>query len=187
LQPTVDGSHLSDSDLENFFTLMVAAGNDTTRYSMTAAMKALTERPAVREALTNDMSALPVAVEEMLRWGSVTMHFRRTATQDVTLRGKMIKKGDKVVIWFVSANYDEDQFPDPYHFDVSRTPNDHVTFGFQSPHLCIGAPLARLEMRVLYEEMLPHIKEVGFAGKQERLRSNFISGIKSLPLEISWR
>jgi len=187
LQPMVDGEYLRDSELSNFFTLMVAAGNDTTRYSMSAAMKALVERPALRRLLVAEPERMPDAVEEMLRWGSVTMHFRRTAVADAELGGRLIKAGDKVVIWFVSANYDGDQFDDPYRFDAERRPNNHVTFGLHSPHLCLGAHLARLELRVLFEELLPRIEDVDFAGPEERLRSNFIGGIKRLPLAVSWR
>jgi cytochrome P450 len=187
LQPMADGERLTDNDLKNFFTLMVAAGNDTTRYTMTAGMKALVERPAMRELLADEPARIELAVEEILRWASVTMHFRRTAVADTELRGRTIKAGDKVVIWFVSANYDDAQFPDPYRFDIARTPNDHVTFGRHSPHLCLGAQLARLELKVLFEELLPRIADVSVAGPVERLRSNFISGIKHLPLEVSWR
>lgn len=187
LAPMPDGEHLTDAELANFFCLLVAAGNDTTRYSMAASMKALVERPDVRIALAEEPGRLDVAVEEMLRWASVTMHFRRTATQDLELAGRHIHAGDKVLLWFVAANYDPEQFPQPYHFDPDRKPNDHVTFGLKSPHLCLGAHLARMELRVLYEELLPRIDDVQIAGPVERLRSNFIAGIKRLPLEISWR
>jgi cytochrome P450 len=187
LQPMADGERLADHDLKNFFTLMVAAGNDTTRYTMTAGMKALVERPAARELLAREPARIELAIEEILRWASVTMHFRRTATVDTELRGRAIKAGDKVVIWFVSANYDGEQFADPYRFDIARTPNDHVTFGRHSPHLCLGAQLARLELKVLFEELLPRIADVAVAGPVDRLRSNFIAGIKHLPLEVTWR
>jgi cytochrome P450 len=125
------------------------------------------------------------AVEEILRWGTVTMHFRRTATTDVTLGERSIKRGDKVVIWFVSADYDDRQFPDPYRFDIHRTPNEHVAFGRMSPHLCLGAQLARMELKVVLEELLPKIADARFDGPVERLRSNFISGIKRLPIAVT--
>ncbi len=187
LAPMPNGEHLSEAELGNFFCLLVAAGNDTTRYSMAASMKALVERPALLSALAEEPGRLDVAVDEMLRWTSVTMHFRRTAAQDTELGGKQIRAGDKVVLWFVAANYDPEQFPDPYHFDAERRPNDHVTFGLKTPHLCLGAHLARMELRVLFEELLPRIDSAAFAGPTERLRSNFIAGIKHLPLEISWK
>jgi hypothetical protein len=187
LQPTVDGDLLDDDQLKNFFTLMVAAGNDTTRYSMAAGLKALAERPALLTTLQEDPAAIRTTVDEMLRWSSTTMHFRRTATQDTELRGTNIRAGDKVVVWYVSADFDDEQFSDPFHFDALRSPNDHVAFGLHSPHLCLGAHLARLEMRVLFEELVPMLRSIEVAEPPERLRSNFISGLKRLEVGASWR
>jgi len=187
LQPTVDGDLLDDDQLKNFFTLMVAAGNDTTRYSMAAGLKALAERPSLLAELRDDPSRLKVAIDEMLRWSSTTMHFRRTATEDVELRGTTIRAGDKVVVWYVSADFDAAQFEDPFHFNAARDPNEHVAFGLHSPHLCLGQHLARLEMRVLFEELLPMIETVEVVGTPERLRSNFISGFKRLEVAAGWR
>ncbi len=188
LQPSADGESLDDLALKNFFTLMVAAGNDTTRYSMAAGMQALMERPDLLRAIPMmTLEERKALVDEMLRWSSVTMHFRRTATEDLELGGRAIAKGDKVVIWFASANYDEAHWGDPLDFRAERAPNDHVAFGLQSPHLCLGAHLARLEMRVLFEEIAARWDAVEPAGQPERLRSNFISGIKSLPVEVAWR
>ena len=191
LAPTIDGEHLTELQFKNLFVLMVSAGNDTTRYTMAAAIKALAERPEqfaeLRQAcIDGDSDLVDSAVEEALRWSSVTMHFRRTATQDLELCGQPIRKGDKVVIWFASANYDERQFPDPYRFDIHRTPNDHVAFNLRSPHLCLGAQLARLELKVLFEELLPRITAVALDGPIERLRSNFICGMKRLPVRMTW-
>ena len=151
---------LTDHEFNNFFTLLVAAGNDTTRYTMTAGIKALVERPdqlaEFRDAVARgDGDLMTSAVEEILRWGSVTMHFRRTATADTTLGGRCIRAGDKVLIWFVSADYDDAAFGDPFTFDIRRSPNPHFAFGLMSPHLCLGAQLARLEIKVLFEELLP--------------------------------
>jgi cytochrome P450 len=126
------------------------------------------------------------AVEEILRWGTVTMHFRRTATRDVEMHDKQIAAGDKVVIWFMGADYDERQFPDPYRFDIHRTPNDHCAFGRLSPHLCLGAHLARLEIRVLLDELLPRLADIRITGEMPILRSNFIAGIKKIPVTVSW-
>ena len=187
LEPTVDGESLDDLALKNFFTLMVAAGNDTTRYSITHALTELAERQELWNAIpTMDSAEKKTFVDEMLRRSSVTMHFRRTATQDTELGGKQLKKGDKVVMWFISANYDENHWGDPYEFDSLRSPNQHVAFGLQSPHLCLGAHLARLEMRVIFEEMAKRWTKVEVVGKPERFRSNFISGIKYLPVKVTW-
>jgi hypothetical protein len=186
LMPKRDGEPLSEHQFKNFFALMVAAGNDTTRYTTVAGLHALLEHPDQLAELRDNPALIPTAVEEMLRWGSVTMHFRRTATQDTELAGKPIKAGDKVVIWFVSADFDERQFPDPYRFDIKRQPNDHMAFGLKSPHKCIGEHLARVEIKVLFEELLPRLADVHLNGPVERLRSNFITGIKHLPLKVSW-
>jgi cytochrome P450 len=186
LRPKRDGEPLSEHEFKNFFTLLVAAGNDTTRYSMAAGMHALIENPEQLAELRENPALLDTATEEILRWGSVTMHFRRTALSDAELAGKKIKAGDKVLIWFISGDYDEREFPDPYHFDIRRTPNDHLAFGLKSPHKCIGEHLARVEIRVLLEELLPQLAGVRINGAVARLRSNFISGIKHLPLKVSW-
>ena len=186
LAPMVDGDHLTDQEFDNFFTLLVAAGNDTTRYTMAQGMLALIEHPDQLGALRDGTADVDVAVEEILRWGTVTMHFRRTATHHVDLAGRTIRAGDKVVMWFISADFDDHQFADPYTFDVGRRPNDHVAFGRLSPHLCLGAQLARMELKVLYEELLPALADIRRAGPIERLRSNFISGIKRLPVEVAW-
>ncbi len=186
LQPKRDGEHLTDHEFQNFFTLLVAAGNDTTRYSMAAGLLALIEHPEQLAELRDDPSLLASATEEILRWGTVTMHFRRTATTDTDLAGKAIKAGDKVLLWFISGDYDERQFPDPFRFDIKRSPNEHLAFGLKSPHKCIGEHLARVEIRVLLAELLPRLAKIEIHGKVERLRSNFISGIKHLPLKLSW-
>ncbi len=187
LEPTVDGDSLDDLALKNFFTLMVAAGNDTTRYSITHALTKLIERPDIWAAIPSmELSEGKSLVDEMLRSSSVTMHFRRTVMQDAELGGKQVKKGDKVVMWFISANYDENHWDNPYDFDPTRSPNQHVAFGLQSPHLCLGAHLARLEMRVIFEEMASRWSKVEINGKPERFRSNFISGIKYLPIKVTW-
>ena len=186
LQPKRDGEPLSEHEFKNFFTLLVAAGNDTTRYTMAAGMLALIEQPEQMAELRDNPALMPTAVEEILRWGTVTMHFRRTATEDTELAGQRIKAGDKVVIWFISADYDERQFPEPYRFDIKRTPNEHVAFGLKSPHKCLGEHLARVEIKVLFEELLPRLADIRLNGPVERLRSNFIAGIKHLPLQVSW-
>jgi cytochrome P450 len=186
LRPKRDGVPLTDHEFKNFFTLLVAAGNDTTRYTMAAGMLALIENPEQLAELRERPELLPSAVEEILRWGTVTMHFRRTASVDTELGGRAIRAGDKVLIWYISADYDERQFPDPYRFDIRRSPNEHVAFGLKSPHKCLGEHLARVEIRALFEALLPRLADLRLAGRPERLRSNFISGIKRLPLRAAW-
>ena len=187
LAPTMDGEPLTDLEFNNFFTLMVAAGNDTTRYSMAAGLLALLDHPDQLERLQEHPELMGSAVEEILRWSSVTMHFRRTATHDVELHGRTIKAGDKVVLWWISGDFDEAQFPEPFRFDIARDPNEHLAFGRGGPHRCIGEWLARLEMRVTMQQLLPRLASARVAGPVERLRSNFISGIKHLPVEVTLR
>ncbi len=186
LEPMPDGSSLSEHEFNNFFTLLVAAGNDTTRYTLASGMHALAERPLDIERLQAHPGLIPAATEEILRWGSVTTHFRRTATVDTMIGNTAIRKGDKVVMWFASANFDERKFPQPFHFNIARSPNDHAAFGWMSPHLCLGAPLARMEIRVLLEELLPRIRSIRQSGHVTRLRSNFIAGMKTLPVTVEW-
>jgi len=186
LQPKRDGDFLKDDEFQNFFTLLVAAGNDTTRYTKAAGMLALIEHPEQLAELRDHPELLPSATEEILRWGTVTMHFRRTAMANTELAGKSIKAGSKVLLWFISGDYDERQFPDPFRFDIKRSPNEHMAFGLKSPHKCIGEHLARVEIRVLLAELLPRLASVKVNGPIERLRSNFISGIKHLPLKLTW-
>ena len=190
LAPTIDGDRLTEREFKNFFVLLVSAGNDTTRYTMAAGMQALIEHPDQMEELRDSVvrgetDLIESAVEEVLRWGTVTMHFRRTATTDVEMHDRVIRRGDKVVIWFNSADFDARQFADPYTFDIHRSPNEHVAFGRMSPHLCLGAQLARMELKVVFEELLPRISDARFNGPIERLRSNFISGIKRLPISVT--
>jgi cytochrome P450 len=183
----VEGDRLSTRDFDNFFVLLVVAGNETTRNGISHGMQALMDNPDQMRLLQDDPSLIPSAVEEMLRWGSPTIMFRRTATRDTELRGVRIAEGDKVVVWFASADYDEEVFADPFRFDVRRSPNRHFAFGAGGPHFCLGAPLARLEMRVMFEELLPRIVAVESAGEVSRLRSNFINGIKHMPIRVVGR
>jgi cytochrome P450 len=189
LAPTIDGDRLTEREFKNFFVLLVGAGNDTTRYTITAGIKALIEQPdqldELRDAIgRGDDALVDSAVEEIIRWGTVTMHFRRTATRDTDLGGRPIRAGDKVVIWFVSADYDDAAFADPFVFDIHRDPNPHVPFGLMSPHLCLGAQLARMEIKILFQELLPRLADARIVGPIERLRSNFIAGVKRLPVEF---
>jgi cytochrome P450 len=188
LEPNAEGESLDDLALKNFFTLMVAAGNDTTRYTMTGGLLALIERPEIFDAIpAMNLEERKLLVEEMLRWTTVTMHFRRTLTQDIELRGKSLKAGDKVVLWYASANYDDDHFDSPEEFRPDRSPNDHMAFGLHSPHLCLGAHLARLEIRVLFEEIAARWRHVELVSEPEHLRSNFITGMKQLMIRVDPR
>jgi cytochrome P450 len=184
LRSEVDGDRLSEPELDLFLLLLAVAGNETTRNLISSAMLALVEHPDERRLLVDDPSLVPAAVEEFLRWGTPVLHFRRTATTDTEIGGHAVAEGDKVVIWYVSANRDEAVFEDPHRFDVRRSPNDHVTFGGGGPHFCLGAHLARMEVRVLFEELLPRLPDVELAGPVERLRSYFVNGIRSMPVSF---
>jgi cholest-4-en-3-one 26-monooxygenase len=184
MQAEVDGSKLSLTDFNSFFMLLLVAGNETTRNLVSGGMLALIEHPEERARLLADPSLLDTAVEEMLRWVTPVNQFRRTATRDVELGGQQIKEGDKVVLFYASANRDETKFVDPQRFDVGRTPNEHLAFGI-GPHFCLGANLARLEIRVMFEELLRRLPDIELAGPVERLRSNFINGIKRMPIRFT--
>ncbi|OXM70979.1 MULTISPECIES: cytochrome P450 [Amycolatopsis] len=181
VQATVDGRSLDDAELRMFFFLMVIAGNDTVRSALPGGVLALVQHPGEYRRLRADPSLVPSAVEEMLRWHPPVLTFRRTAAVDTELGGQRIAAGDKVVVYFASAHFDERQFPDPYRFDVARTPNDHLAFG-QGPHLCLGAHFGRLQMRVFFREFVRMLPEVRVEGEVRRLTSNFINGVTHLPL-----
>src|SRR5438445_675158 len=149
-----------------------------------AGMLALMQHPDERRRLLADPSLMPTAVEEMLRWVSPVMYFRRTATRDAELRGQPIREGDKLTVWYGSANRDEEVFPHADRFDVGRTPNDHLAFGI-GHHFCLGANLARLEIQIMFEELLRRLPDIELAGPVERLRSNFINGIKRMPVRFT--
>ncbi|MCH1522454.1 MAG: cytochrome P450, partial [Arenicellales bacterium] len=185
LAPTSDGEPLSDLQFNNFFALLVAAGNDTTRYSLTEGLRALVDHPKQMQVLREEPTIINTAVEEILRWTTVTTHFRRTATSDQELHGRTIRAGDKVVLWWASANYDERKFDDPYNFDLRREPNDHVAFGRNGPHLCLGAWLARMEIRITLQELLAQTNNIEVLRVSDRLRSNLISGTKHLTVRVT--
>jgi cytochrome P450 len=180
-----DGEPLSARDFDNYFLLLVIAGNETTRHAISQTMLALIENPDQLALLQQQPELLPAAVEEFLRWASPVYHFRRTATRDVELGGQKINEGDKVVMWFGSGNRDEDVFADPHRFDVTRgNAMEHVTFGKGSPHLCLGNMLARMEIRLMFTELLPRIRNIELAGEVTRIRSNFVNGIKKFPVRV---
>jgi cytochrome P450 len=182
LRAEVDGDRLSPLDVDLFFMLLMNAGSETTRNLITGGTLALFQHPEERARLAADPALLASAIEEMLRFITPVMHFRRTARADTLLGGQRIREGDKVVMWYSSANRDDAHFTDADRFDVARTPNEHVAFGAGGPHFCLGASLARLESRIVFEELLARLPALEQAGPVKRLGSNFINGIKSLPV-----
>ncbi|MCP2257626.1 Cytochrome P450 [Streptoalloteichus tenebrarius] len=185
-QVDAEGGRVDVEEFENLFWLFAVAGNETLRNGLPGGMVTLLTHPDALARLRADRDLLPTAVEEMLRWWTPVMHFRRTATQDVELGGVRVRAGEKVVVWFSSANRDERVFADPHTFDPARRPNDHLTFGY-GPHFCLGAHLARVQMRALFTAVLDHWAEIEPAGEAVRLRSNFQNGIKHLPIRFTPR
>ncbi len=179
-------SPLSELDLVMFFNLMVAAGSETTRNSIALGMVALIEHPDQLSDLTRDRSLMDGAVEEILRWTSATLYNRRTATVPFELHGRMIAVGDKVTLWWPSANRDEAVFDRPFDFDIRRSPNPHMTFGHRA-HFCLGANLARLEIAVLFDELLDRLCNFELTGRVERVRTNKHAGVWRVPLAFSER
>jgi cholest-4-en-3-one 26-monooxygenase len=184
LNAEVDGVGLTEMEFDAFFLLLSVAGNETTRNLISGGLLALIEHPDQRARLVTDPSLIPSAVEEMLRWVTPVMYFRRTATRDTDLRGIPIKENQKVCVYYTSANRDEEVFPDGDRFDVGRTPNEHLAFGV-GQHFCLGNSLARLEIRVMFEELLRRIPDMEIAGPVRRLRSNFINGYKQIPVRFT--
>jgi cytochrome P450 len=177
------GGRVSAAEFENMFWLFAVAGNETLRNGLPGACIALLEHPEAQQALRADPALLPVAVDEMLRWWTPVMTFRRTATGDCELGGQPIRAGEKVVVSFTSANRDDAVFADPGRFDIRRHPNPHLVFG-HGPHFCLGAHLARSQMRALFEEVLARTSALAYAGQPSYLRSNFQRGVKRLP--VAW-
>jgi cholest-4-en-3-one 26-monooxygenase len=185
LDAEVDGDRLTEMDFNLFFLLLAVAGNETTRNSISHGVRAFCDNPDQYQLLVDDPSLAASATEEVVRWASPVMYFRRNVTRDTTLRGEEIKAGDKISIWYISANRDEDVFDRPFEFDITRDPNEHVGFGGGGPHHCLGANLARMEIRVLLEEMAQRMPHVELVDDDDKLRSNFIAGIKHMP--VRWQ
>ena len=185
LNAEVDGERLSELELDLFFLLLTVAGNETTRNAISHGMVALSEHPDQKQRLIDDPSLINSGVEEILRWSSPVMHFRRQATAPTQIGDQKIGDDEKVVFWHISANRDDEVFDDPYRFDVTRSPNEHVAFGGGGPHFCLGANLARLEMKVMFEEVLRRLPDIEVSGPVARLRSNFINGLKHVPVSFS--
>lgn len=178
----VDGEAMSPQDLGPFFLLLIAAGNETTRNAISHGLWALTQFPEQKQRWLADLDGGgATAAEEIVRWASPLLHMRRTVTRDCAFAGVEMRKDDKVAMWYVSANRDEAHFPDPYRFDVTRAPNDQGAFGTGGPHFCLGAHLARREVIVMFTELLQRLPDIEATAPPERLRSNFIHGVKRLP------
>jgi cholest-4-en-3-one 26-monooxygenase len=185
LSAEVDGDSLSDMDFNLFFMLLSVAGNETTRNAIAHGMNAFLENPDQFELLRSDPAGrIGATTEEILRWASPVMYFRRNAIKDFELRDKTIRAGDKISLWYISANRDEEVWADPFVFDITRDPNPHIAFGGGGPHFCLGAQLARMEIHVLFEELANRVTHVEALGAPDRLRSNFIGGIKHLPVRF---
>jgi cytochrome P450 len=181
----VDGDALSEVDLDNLFSILVIAGNETTRIAMAHAVLAFCQYPAEWERVRAEEGQLDPATEEVLRWSCPTHFMRRTAAVDTELGGAAIRAGDKVVLWYVSGNRDEAEFDNPETFDVGRSPNRHLSFGRGGPHLCLGAHVARLEIRVLLAALARRVARFELAGPPRRIRSNFTNGLKELPVRVT--
>jgi cholest-4-en-3-one 26-monooxygenase len=184
LNAEVDGERLTPTEFNSFFMLLALAGNETTRTVTAQGMRLLIEHPEERRRVLAEPRLLATAVEEILRFNPAVIHFRRTATADTELRGKKIREGEKVLVWYPSANRDEEVFADPHKFDAARSPNEHLAFGI-GEHFCLGANLARLQLNTIFREVLSRLPDMEFAGPVRRLRSNFIDGIKEMPVRFT--
>ena len=182
-----DGIALTERDFHTNFLLLVVAGNETTRHTISHTMSNLIANPDQLRFLQENPDKIEWAVEEFLRYASPVYHFRRTATKDVELNGVHVKAGQKVVPWFASGNRDESVFKDPNKMDVTRNPNEHMTFGRGGPHMCLGNALARIELKIMFEDLIQRVDSVEFAGEVDYLRSNFVHGIKRMPVKVNLR
>ncbi|MCK9497033.1 MAG: cytochrome P450 [Dehalococcoidia bacterium] len=183
LESEVDGEKLTEGEILAFCNLLVVAGNETTRNAISGGMVVLDRNPEERAKLQSDVPRyIDSAVEEMLRWTSPLHHMTREATEDFEVRGQHISPGEKVIMWYPSANRDEDVFEDPYRFDIERTPNDHLAFGI-GEHFCLGAGFARKEVKVMFEELFDRYPDIKVTGEPDRLRSSFINGVKHLTVQ----
>ena len=176
---------LTQREFDTYFVLLATAGNETTRHTITHGLLALLEFPEEMGRLRSEPELAKSAAEEMLRWATPVHHFRRTVAKDTELAGTPLKAGDKLTTWFVSGNFDEAVFEDPHRFDIGRTPNRHMAFGPGGIHHCMGAHLAKLEIRITFEELLKRSADIELLGPPERLRSNFFNGIKRLPVRVT--
>lgn len=187
-EETSHGTRMSREAFKNFFCLLVAAGNDTTRYSLSATIHALANNPGLLAQIqTADFDNWDEATDEMIRWASPTTYFRRTATRDFEYHGKRVRAGDKVVLWFASGNRDETAICDPYEIDLTRPRNPFLSFGQGGPHICLGMWLAKLEVKIVLQEIAKRVRKMEQTRDHAYLRSNFIHGIKYLPVKVEQR
>lgn len=182
----VDGKPLSDIDAASYYVIVATAGHDTTSSTIAGGLRALIENPDQRRRLTDDLGLMPLAAEEMIRWVTPVKEFMRTATEDTTVRGVPIAKGQSVYLSYVSANRDEDVFDDPFRFDAARNPNKHLAFGY-GVHFCLGAALARMELHGFFAELLPRLNSIELGGEPELIATTFVGGLKHLPIRYSLR
>jgi len=181
----IDGDRLTELEIDVFMLLLSVAGNETTRNATAHGMHAFLTNPDQFALLQSDVEAhLDTAVDEIIRWATPVLHFRRTTTAPTEILGQEIEEGSRVVMWYISANRDEEVFNDPFKFDITRTPNDHIAFGGGGAHYCLGANLAKAELRLIFKEIATRMPDMRMEGEPARLRSNFIGGIKHLP--VSW-
>ena len=185
VEAEVDGSRLSQLEFETFFILLTTAGNETTRHTISLGLQALFDHPEERARLVADPSLAATAADEILRWAHPVHHFRRTATREIEAHGQTIRPATRWSSGTRRATSTSGASPTRYRFDVARAPNRHLTFGLGGPHFCLGAHLARLEVRIWLEEMIPHLDRLEPAGPPDRLRSNFFNGIKRLPVRVA--
>jgi cytochrome P450 len=182
----VDGEAMPPEDLGPFVLLLIAAGNETTRTAISQGMWAFTQYPDEKRKWQADLDGRSAsAVEEIIRWASPVMHMRRTVTRDTTFAGVPMLKNQKIVMWYISANRDEKYFPEPYRFDVTRMPNEQGAFGTGGAHFCLGAHLARREVTAMFVELFRRLPDIRATAEPEKLRSNFIRGIKRLPVAFT--
>lgn len=183
---TIDGAPLSDVDTASYYVIIATAGHDTTSAAIAGGMRALAEHPDQRERLRADMSLMPTAVEEIIRWVTPVKEFMRTATADTEVRGVPIAKGESVYLSYVSANHDEDVFDDPFTFDVGRDPNKHLSFGY-GVHFCVASALARMEINSFFSALLPRLEAIELAGEPQLMSTTFVGGLKHLPIRYRLR
>jgi cytochrome P450 len=180
----IDGEYLSDVDTSSYYVIIASAGHDTTKDAISGGLLALIEHPDERDRLRANPELMPTAVEEMIRWTTPVKEFMRTATEDTVVRGVPIAAGESVYLAYVSGNRDEEVFDDPFRFDVGRSPNKHLAFGY-GVHFCLGAALARMEINSLFTELMPRVESIELAGEPEHSATTFVGGLKHLPIRYS--